>query len=247
MAIITLSSCDSITQCESESQRQATLLIDVSDPKLFAEIENDLNINFPLFWQKSKIGDISPCQCFTLSMVELSSKDQLNISSEEICIKSKGQSRKKERKDADPSPLVRLMEQKVDDYKEIVSNPKTKIGSNISNVLLKAINQSNIDAENYFFVFSDMVENNPQANFYKRIPDVKEVRQFITKMIEPSVLEEFFNKRKSGMHLKVIVVMKDEPSEKVNKRHVKAFWLEFFNTLKIDVQFIDNLSNNIEL
>lgn len=243
----TLFSCNSLTECESISQRQAIFLMDVSDKKLFADIENDLNTNFPVFMQKSGLGNISPCQSFTLGFAQLSSGEALNIASSAISINRKGQSKKKEREQASPAPLISLLKKKLNEYKQLTDDPQQTAGSNIGNVLLKAINEANPDAENYFFVFSDMVENNPQLNLYKSIPDKKNASQIIQRIIEPSVLQEFQKKQKGGMQAKVIIVMKAEPNGKTNQRLVKDFWLALFKELKIDAVFIDNLSNHVEL
>ena len=245
--MLALPSCNSLIECESITLRQATFLMDVSDKKLFTDIENDLNANFPTFMQKSGLGNISPCESFTLAFAQLSSKEELDIVSATINISRKGLSKKEEQAQANPVPLVNLMKQQISGYKLLTDDPQLTSGSNICNVLLKAINQSNPDAENYFFLFSDMVENNLQVNFYKKVPDKKDARLIIEKMIEPSVLEKFRQLQKSGMQVKVIVVMKAEPTGKTNQRLVKDFWIEVFKELKIDEVFVDNLSNNIEL
>lgn len=245
--VFMLSSCNSLVECDNISQRQATFLMDVSDKKLFANIENDLNTNFPVFMQKSGLGSISPCQSFTLGFGHLSSKDELNITSATISISRKGQSKNKEIQESRPAPLVLLLKQKLNEYKQLANDSQFTAGSNICNVLLKAINQSNPDAENYFFVFSDMVENNTELNLYKGIPNKNIASQVIQKIIEPSVLQEFQKQQKSGVLAKVIIVMKAEPNGKTNQRLVKDFWIAVFKELKLDVAFIDNLSNNVEL
>ncbi len=246
LAII-LPSCNSLIECNTISQRQATFLMDVSDKKLFADIENDLNIHFPTFMVKTGLGSITPCQSFTLAFAELSSKEDLDIATASIIIDRKGQSKKSEQNQANPQTLVQLMKKKLADYKLLTDDPQITAGSNICNVLLKAINQSNPDADNYFFLFSDLVENNRQINLYKGVPDNKNVQQVIEKMIEPSVLEEFHKQQKSGIQPKVIVVMKAEPNGKTNQRAVKEFWIEVFKQLKLDTQFVDNLSNTIQI
>lgn len=240
-------SCTSLIECDNISQRQATFLMDVSDKKLFANIETDLNTNFPVFMQHSGLGNISPCQSFTLSFAQLSAKEELEIASATVAINRKGLSKKEERKQANPQPLVQLMQKKLSEYKKLTDDPQMTAGSNIANVLLKAINQSNPEAENYFFLFSDLVENNRQLNLYKGIPDKKSIPQVIEKMIEPSVLQKFWQLQKSGLQTKVIVVMKQEPSAKINERAVKDFWIEVFKELKLQAQFVDNLTNTIEL
>lgn len=247
ISLATASCNGSLIECESISQRQATLLIDVSDKRLFNDIENDLNKNFPVFMQKTGLGNISPCQSFSLGFAQLSSAEALNIASATISINRKGLSKKREREQASPFTLVQLMREKLNDYKQLSEDPQTTTGSNICNVLLKAMNQSNPDADNYFFVFSDMVENNQQLNLYKSIPDQKNISTVIEKIIEPSVIQKFRQLQKSGLQAKIIVVMKAEPSGKTNQRNIKIFWISVFKELKLDVQFIDNLSNHIDI
>lgn len=246
-ATIVINSCNTGSTCENINKRSTTLLIDISDANLLTDIEGDIKTNFANFWERTQIGSIGPCQSFKLSLVELSSSEDLKIVSKSITIEHKNQSRNKNREDASPLPLFKMLRDQLDDYKQYTEDPQTTSGSSISNVLLKAINQSDPDDENFFFVFSDMVENNSQINFYKGIPDKKDVKKFVVKLIEPSVLEEYFNKRKSGLQVKVIVVLKEEPSRKTDRRLVKSFWIEVFNVLKLDVQFVDNLSNTINL
>ncbi|MBK9732383.1 MAG: hypothetical protein IPO83_14095 [Chitinophagaceae bacterium] len=214
---------------------------------MFADIENDLTTNFPGFMQKSGLGNITPCQSFTLSFAHMSAKEDLNIASATIAINRKGQSKKEESRQANPTPLVQLMQKKISDYKQLTEDPLMTSGSNIANVLLKAIIQSNPDAENYFFLFSDMYENNLQLNLYKGVPDKKDVPKIISRMIEPSVLDKFHKLQKEGLQEKIIIVMKQEPSGRKNQRAVKDFWIAVFSELKLQTQFVDNLTNTIDL
>lgn len=240
-------SCSSLIECESISQRQLTMLMDVSDSALFNGIEKDIKTNFPVFMQKTKLGSISPCQSFTLSFAHLSSKDALELSSETIKITRKRQSVKEESKEANPAPLIKLLTKKLDDYRLLSKQPEMTTGSNIANVLIKAVNQSNPEAETTILLFSDMVENNVQLNLYKKIPDKNEMPQITEKLIEPAVMEKFKQLQQKGLQVKVIVVLKPEPAGRTNQRNIKIFWTEVFKSLKLDVQFIDNLSNEIDI
>lgn len=240
-------SCSSLIECESISQRQLTMLVDVSDSILFNGIDKDIKTNFPVFMQKSKLGNISPCQSFKLSFAHLSSQDALELSSETIKITRKRQSTKEENKEANPAPLIKLLKQKMDDYHLLSKQPEMTTGSNIANVLLKAINQSNPGAENAILLFSDMVENNAQLNLYKKIPEKKDIQQVIEKLIEFSVLEKYKQLQQEGLQIKIVVVLKPEPAGRTNQRNIKIFWTEVFKALKLNVQFIDNLSNQIEV
>ncbi len=247
VTLLSSCSCSSLIECESISQRQLTMLMDVSDSALFNGIEKDIKTNFPVFMSKTKLGNISPCQSFTLSFAHLSSRDALEISSQNIKITRKRQSVKEENKEANPAPLMQLLMQKMDDYRLLSKQPAMTTGSNIVNVLLKAINQSNQDAENTILLFSDMAENNTQLNLYKKIPDKNEIPQVIDKLIEPSVMEKFKQLQQEGIPIKVVVVLKPEPAGRTNQRNIKIFWTQVFKTLKLNVEFIDNLSNQIDI
>jgi len=244
---IAFSACSSLTKCDNISQKELTVLVDISDKRLFTIIENDLNTNFPAFMQKTGLGSITSCQRLTLSIGHLSGKEDLELSSESISVSRKGQSNKEEKKQASPAPLVRLLQKKVNDYRLLTEDPVMTSGSNIGNVLLKAIIHSNADAETTILLFSDMVENNRTINLYKKIPAEKDIPAVIDQLIDPDILEKFKMLQESGVVTKIIIVMKEEPSGKINQRSIKNFWSMVFKELKLDVQFIDNLSNSIEI
>lgn len=245
--IAIISSCTSLTECDKITEREAIILADVSDPKLYKEIENDLSQNFPGFMERTRLGSISPCQRFTLTISHLSGKEALELSNESIAIERKGQSRDAEKKQSSPKPLVNLLHKKLSDYRLLSEDPEMTARSNIANSLFKTINLCNHEKENVILVFSDMVENNKLVNFYKKIPAGNEIQGAIAKMIEPNVLEDFKRIQQQGLNISIIVVLKPEPSNKTNLRDIKTFWTAFFKELKIDVQFIDNLTNPISL
>lgn len=244
---VALPSCKSLTECKNIQRKEAFFLLDVSDKKLFENIEDDLDKNFPGFMQRTSMGNITPCQSFKLSFAHLSAKESLDINSAEISIDRKGLSKNEERKLANPAPLVQLMQKKINEYRLFSENPVMTAGSNIANVLLKVIIQSNPNADNYIFVFSDMVENNRQINLYKKIPYERDIKDVINKIIEPDVLRKFRQLQQGGLEDKIIVVLKSDPTGKTNQRDIKNFWSEVFKELKVDAQFIDNLSNNVGL
>jgi len=242
-----ISGCSSLTECENLTEKEAIILADVSDPKLYKEIENDLSQNFPGFMQRTQLGSISPCQRFTLTISHLSGKEALELSNESISILRKGQSRDAERKQASPKPLVNLLQKKLGDYRQLSADPEMTVRSNIANTLFKAIVLCNHEKDNTILVFSDMVENNKLVNFYKKIPTENEMPSAIEKMIEPNVLSDFKKIQQQGLNVRIIIVLKPEPSNKTNLRDIKTFWTAFFKELKLDgqTQFIDNLTNPV--
>lgn len=246
--MIAFSGCTSLTECDNIQESGIIILMDVSDPALFNEIEQDLTQNFPGFIQRTGMGTIKPCQRFTLSLAHLSGKEALELSSASISISKKGLSRKEEKKQANPAPLVKLMQQKINDYRVFTKNSIMTAGSNIANVLFKTIIQTDPAANNVILLFSDMVENN-RVNFYRKIPEEQDIPEAIGKMIEPTLLRKFKSLQEQGLDTKIIIVLKPEPSGKTNLRDIKNFWTSLFSELGLDgqVQFIDNLTNAIDL
>ncbi|WAC12394.1 hypothetical protein [Dyadobacter pollutisoli] len=246
--VFIFSGCDPITKCKNISQREAVLLIDVSDPKLYTEIENDLGKHLPKFMAETGLATIDVCQKFSLSFAHLSGKDALELETENISINQKGQSNSAVEIQSSPAPLVKLVQKKLTEYKLLSEDPVMTSQSNIANTLFKSINYCNPKSDNVIILFSDLVENNRLVNFYKKIPGQDEVSSAIDKMIEPAVLQKFKSQSIKG-RTKVIIVLKSESKGRVSVRDVRSFWEALFKELKFDanVQFIDNLSIPVEL
>ncbi|MGH7238927.1 MAG: hypothetical protein ACREHG_02555, partial [Candidatus Saccharimonadales bacterium] len=219
-------------------------------PALFNTIKSDLHQNFGTFMAETGLGQISPCQRFTLSFAHLSAKDALQLASRSISIDRRGQGHEAERREADPARLVQLVDTTLQRYSQLAGEPKMAANSNIANVLLKAIVNTNLDADNIILVFSDMIENS-RLNFYRHIPaGNEEVSEAIGKIIDPDVLIEFKRKLEQGeIRVRVVVVLKPSTTGKPGLREVKAFWIAFFKQLRLQnqVQFIDNLTNSVSL
>ncbi len=242
-----LPSCTSLIKCEYIEESHSFLLLDVSDKKLFKVIENDLTDNFPDFMQRTRLGSISPCKSFTLSIANFSGYESLDISSKTIAINRKGLSREEEKRLANPKPLVKLMRDRIDDYRHLTDDPEITSSTNIANVLVKSINQANTEADNLFLLFTDGIENNVHLNLYSRIPMGKDIPQLIGKLIEATVLNKFHQLQGQGLQAKIVMVLKSDPTGKVDQRAIKSFWKEVFEELELPYQFIDNLSNHVEL
>ncbi len=244
--IVTFSGCSGLTECESVKPREAILLIDVTDKTLFAEIEADLNANLPNFMAKTGLGEISPCESFTLTLVPISAREGLEAKSQTIAITRKGQSYQAERKQASPAPLVSLLKKQLSAFKTLTEDDYATSGSSIANVLVKALTNANIEAETTLIVFSDMIENNQYLNMYRNIPAHENLGEVVPKLIDPLVLEEFQERQKQGLDADIIIVCKDSPNSKVNQRQreVKTFWAGLLAEMRLsNVQFMDNLTN----
>lgn len=244
--LLLASSCTSMIECEQIETRHAFLIMDLSDKELFIESESDIKNNFPGFIQRTGLGSISACERFSLSFAHVGAQETLKISSDSIVLSRKGLSREEEHRLTSPAPIIRLIKNTLADYSVLTEDPAVNSSTTIANVLLKAINFANVESENVFLVFTDGVEYNTYLNLYKHIPENGH-SELIKKLIEPSVLEAFRKHQRQGLQAKVIMVLKSEPTGKVDRRSIQQFWIDLFEELDLNYQFIDNLSNKIEL
>ncbi len=243
---IMLAGCNALTECENVKPREAILLIDVTDKQLFDDIEADLNANLPTFMAKTGLGEIAPCESFTLTLVPISAREGLQATSETIAIKRKGQSYQAERQQANPAPLVKLLKAQLAAFKALTDDEAITSGSSIANVMVKALTHANLEAETTLIIFSDMIENNQYLNMYRNIPPAENLAEVVPQLIDPLVLEEFQVRQREGLDANIIIVCKDSPNVKVNarQREVKSFWAGLLAEMRLrNVQFMDNLTN----
>ncbi len=247
LIIVFFSSCSSVTDRDRIEKRQLFIIMDLSDKELFEEIDSDISQNFQNFMQQTKLGNILPCQQFTLSLAHFGGEDILDVSSKSIAIPRKGLSHEEENELANPIPLRNLMVQKIQEYRQLTNDSLITSKTNIANVLVKSINQSEIESRNVFLLFTDGVENNDYVNLYKVMPNDKDISDVVKKIVEPSVLEKFLTLKQQGLQCRIIMVLKREPKNMVNRRAIKSFWINVFKELGLEYQFIDNLSNQVNL
>jgi hypothetical protein len=236
--------CRDFTACESISKSELIMLIDISDTILVRKIHSDLKMNFGNYMSKSGLGSISPCERFTLSVAPICSKEVLDIRSESIEIDRKGQSIKDQRKQADPKELTNLLISEMNRYIQMSMNEEFTSGSNIANVLIKALNYADIHTETTILLFSDLIENNQYLNMYNQVPSNEKIHEAIYQLIDPMLLKQFYMKQESGLKCNIDIVMKSGNNTNINNRNVKLFWEELFKSIGItEYRFIDNLSN----
>lgn len=244
MFVMIFTSCSSLTECNSKSNSEGIILLDVSDTKLFQLIRQDLNDNFGSFMLRSRLGIIEPCQRFTLRLAPIAAQEELEISSQSIEISRKGQSIREQEQQADPSPLVSMLKVKLDEYEKLSNSKEATSGSVIINKALKAILQTDPEAESTIILLTDGIEYNEYLSMYKKIPKAEEIPEIIKKLIDPEILSKFKSAQEQGVNPKIIIVLKPcSPPAKVNIRAVKAYWAELLKELKLtNVQFADNLA-----
>lgn len=239
--------CDSFkTSCDEIEENNLTMLIDISDEKLYKEIEADITSNFPAFMNDAPFGKIEECEVFKMTIGNFSGVDELHISESQIGITKRGLSATDKRRLSNSRPLINLLYTSLEKFNEQSKNTKYNNATNLTQTIVKAIVGMSEEAQNTLLISSDMIINNKteKINFYKNIP--KDAGATLRNIIDPELLDKFKTKVDSGIELKVIIIHKNEPKKKVNKKEVKAFWVKCFEELEIeDIQFIDNLTNKI--
>ncbi len=247
MLMILLLNTGCSSKCDRIEKRELILLFDLTDPALFNDIKLDINENFGDFMNRTGLAEINACEEFRLGIAPITSSDYLNIQFSSISVPRRNLSRNAEQHLANPKPLVDFLNHKIEEFSSMSNDPKITAMSVIANVFIKALINSDHEAESTIIFFSDLVENSGQVNFYRRIPASSEIPVIISRMVEPSELRKLEAIQRQGLTANVVVVHKPEPSGKPETRAVKQFWIDLFDHLKIPVQFIDNLTNKIEL
>jgi hypothetical protein len=245
VTLVLTSSCGKLIECEQVSSREAIMLIDVTDPDLFREIRSDITANLPVFMQQTGLAEISPCEQFTLTLVPITASEGLLARSETIAITRKGQSYRTEQQQANPAPLVNLIRTQLTSFGDMTEDVSVTSGSNIANVILKALTHSTPGNATTLIIFSDMIENNQYLNMYRHVPDSSEMEHVIKTLIDPIVLENFKTRQSEGLETEVLIVFKENQLNKVktSTRDIRSFWSMLMGELGIqNVQFLDNLS-----
>lgn len=225
--------------------REVFLIIDVTDIELYQLIKKDIQINFSVFMQNTRFAEISSNQRFTLHTVSINGTESLEIKSASICIPQDGLSGQAQNQLRNPKPLIALLKAELIEY-ELISARKLH-ESSILSVLLKTMLQANTDAESWFFLFSDLIENNNYNDFYKRVPEPKDAKKYIMKSVDPLVLNKLSQRISDGFEPHIVLVQKESSTSKVDLRKLRVFWQSIISELGFsDIQIIDNLTNAID-
>lgn len=243
--IFAYTGCSSLTECDRVQQKELILLMDVTDQNLFEKTRLDLESSLQAFMQRSGLGTISTCQGLTLRLASITSNDRLDLFSESIAITRKGQSVQSERSQKSPEPILKLLRRKVDDYSAMSKDFEMTAESHIANTILKAVTAVNIDADqSTVLIFSDLIENSPFLNMYRRIPDESGRTEAIQRLLDPLALQKFRELRRQGLDPDIVVVLIPTFGSAVYQREVRNFWWFLFTEeLGLqNVEFIDNLS-----
>lgn len=223
-----------------------SFLVDATDRELFAICKEDIKTNFGIFIKQTGFGDVKPGQSLTMRWGMIGGSGTLEIESASIVGPSQKQSLQIQRKLLNPAKLIQLRDSKLNEFEKKAST--NLVNTSIIDVLLKTILEANTDGESYIVVFSDLIENNKYLNFYKRIPVEKDILKIIQSSIDPYVKNKLQQKLDEGSEPHIVLVLKDLPNSKVDARKIKIYWQNLLTELGLtNVQFVDNLTNNIEL
>lgn len=253
LILICCCSCSQLsTQCESIKNTHLSLILDSSDKTLFQEVKNDVETNFGTFISKNGLAELEACSQFSLSVCPINSNDVLNARSVKIGIPKRNQSKKQERLQSNPLPIIELIKKSLIEFDDQSDDELYNNGTSIGAVIIKSI----IDASTQepdrlvLLVLTDGIEYSNSVKFYNKVPsEPKDVKLAVGKMIDP-LLEEQLNKiQQKELDIKIVMVIKSDPLKKVSKRSIRTFWNLFFIELGFEgkVTFADNLGNEIDL
>ena len=241
------SSCSEFMNCKNMNKQEVLFLFDISDAKLYTETCSDLKDNLIKFYENAPFRKLKECESLTFTIGNLSAKDELSTTSSSISIDQKGISGNEIKKRGNPRILLKALSDRTQQYKTLSENKEYNASTNICQTLLKSIVNLGDEGNNTILIFSDMVVNNKleRVSFYSKVPS--DISGTIEKLVDPLLISSVKERLDSGLDLRIIVVLKNEPQGKVKKKEIKAFWKNAFDNLGLkDVQFIDNLSNKIQ-
>jgi Ni2+-binding GTPase involved in maturation of urease and hydrogenase len=115
----------------------------------------------------------------------------------------------------------------------------------LTNVIIKTIKQIK-KGSGTVVVFSDMIENNDELNMYKNAFNQLNPADVIPKLVSSddpnkSVVEEL-KEFKNLKNIKLLIVRKQESTNRIKTADVSLFWMKFFKELNINTKVVDNLS-----
>jgi len=234
------SPCENVTTIKN-----VTFLIDNSDPSLFEKTKEDLDNHGSDFMSNSPLFQIGDCDVLSFYMGGIGAQNDLDIPHITIDpTNAKGNIEKDAAKDL--TPLVALYQKQIKLLEAKSLEKESSEGSRIGQNIIKALKQQSAGGLNYVFVFTDGIENNSYVNFYKVNLKNANVQEISNKMIGADLVNEI-KKTPFPPTSKVIFVLKEDAMKSVPLRDVTLFWKKFFSNLKIEAQFVDNLSHQINL
>lgn len=245
---ILLLSLSLYSNAQRVKNKEFFFLIDITDKELFQDIKTDIQTNFAHFAVNVGFGEIKPLNKITFKISPINDLGVLSITTSSIGIKSTDMSGVEIKKNTNPKIITNHLNSKLTEYETLVSK-NAMSQSSIMDVTLKALIESDLNAdENMLVIFSDMIENSNIWNMYKQnVPKQTSLSSIISRL-DQVVYGKLKQKLKSGFSPCVVIVLKQKNKQSINNKSLKLFWNQFFTSIGIKkVQFIDDLSNTIEL
>lgn len=240
-----LLSCNSNAQEDaSNSRRNLTMLIDITDEKIFSDIDEDIRTNLPFFLQSTNIGKISYQETFTVSVGMIESTDDLLLKKESISLpKQQYVSRQRAAELSNPRLIMHMIDNQLISGKSIAAKKHTK--SPIVEIILKSLRELTPEAQEIILIFSDGVEYSDAANFYKNIPFSDETFEKYYATLDPFIIQEATSK--IALTQPTVVFYLKTSEEGINKANLKRFYSKFFEKIGVtNYMFLDNLTQNVQ-
>lgn len=241
-------SCSQLSnECKEVTTQNLAVIVDVSDEELTKQIINEIKSEeFLPFLDRNGYSAVNDCNQFTISFCPIGGRDELQIEEASLVIGGKNLSNNaldKMRQNG-IQEIKTLVKKQYDRFLVLSENQEYNTGTFILNTFIKNANFLGSNAENEIIIFSDGVENST-VNFYKGIPSTNEydIEELIEKLVDPTELNMYKENDISSSISRVILVLKEEPNQKVSKRELKEFYVAIFKELDIDLVLVDRLSS----
>lgn len=242
--IVSLNQIHLIGQTNPEMKvTELMFLVDITDAELYGQIKADFQNNLPQFFNYTHLGRIKDLEMFRLSVAPINSTGELIITCKSIQIPKKGMPTNDVKKLSNPQPLMAMLREQLNVFEAQVANNDRSL---IMEVVLKAVNQANENAErNIIVICSDLLEFSNTANFYRKIPSPQEVDQVIKNL--DSITWSSAKRKAEKTQPEIIIIYRQSPGFK-QARELKLFWCSLMNKLGIkSVVFIDNFTQDPQI
>ena len=220
------------TECKTVTTRNITVLVDATDSLLITKAQNELRKeNFKQLINE-KLGLKDGPKCFTVNydFGIISTHSFYNPVSTELSHTNWGEARNK---------LIlrwRNFYKVHEDNLQRLDSVGVMENTSLFPTLMKAINKT----DGTIIVVSDLIENNPVVNFYKKAPSTVEEMDEAYKDMVAYYLPDHIG---PGTDREVIFIVISEPKDSGVVHKARAFWkYALEQNLGLDVSFADGLS-----
>ncbi len=235
------------TECTNIQNQNLAVIVDVSDQALTKQIIQEIHSEaFLPFLDQNGYSNVNACNQFSISFCPIGGKDELQIETASLAIGGKNLSNNamQHMRKQGIQEIKELVKQQYDRFLGLSESQDYNSGTFILNTFIKNANFLGNESENEIIIFSDGVENST-VNFYKGVPSIEtaDVKDLIDELVDPIELRMYQENDISSSIARVVLVLKEEPNQKVSKRELKEFYVAIFKELDIDLVLVDRLSS----